>query len=104
MRFPNEAIPPAVAPVDATEISPKAAVGPVRRIGDGTRDASAQFGERHEGEGERPPFLEREREERRLMCRRIYHIPVMLDTRTGEDRRKETRRPDDVVTHMDREV
>lgn len=104
MRFPNETIPAAVPPVDATEVSPKAAVGAVRRIGAGSRGSSAQVGGGHVVGEERPSFLDRGEEDRRKMCRRIYHIPVMLDTRSGEDRRKEPRRPDDPLTHMDREV
>lgn len=104
MRFPNETIPAAVPAIDTIEVTPKTAVSPVRRIGDGSRGASAQPGGREEVDEGRREFYQREGEDRRKMCRRIYHIPVMLDTRSGEERRKETRRPDDPLTHMDQEV
>lgn len=113
MRFPNDPFPPPVAPVDPTEVSPNAAISAVRRIGDGARGSSAHVvggSPAHVGGGsvteepERHPYHDRDGVDRRKMCRRIYHIPVMLDTRSGDDRRKDTRRPDDVPTHMDREI
>lgn len=107
MRFPNETIPGPVAAVDTTEIGPKAAVDAVRRIGAGSRGISAQAGGGHRvdraGEEERPIYL-REDEDRRKICRRTQQIPVMLDTRSGLERRKEVRRPEDILEHMDREV
>jgi hypothetical protein len=106
MRFPNETFPNAVQPVDATDVTAKAAVGAVRRIGDGTRGSSAQAGGHHavEEAGARHEDLLRVGEDRRVLCRRIYHLPVLLDTRSGEDRRKETRRPDDVATHIAEDI
>ena len=38
--------------------------------------------------------------DRRLMCRRIYHKPVILDTRSGKDRRAQSRRDEDIATHI----
>lgn len=103
MRFPNDTLPPPVAPVDPTEVSPKASVHAVRRIGEGTRGSAAQVGGQRVTERGGRAYYRREEVERRLMCRRIYHLPVLLDTRT-EERRKDSRRPDDILNHMDREV
>ena len=105
MRFPSETIAGPVAAVDTTEIVPKAAVDPVRRIGVGSRGVSAQAG----GGGPRlveeaQPFYLREAEDRRKVCRRTQQIPVMLDTRSGLERRRDVRRPDDHLEHMDRKV
>lgn len=104
MRFPNDTVPTVVPLVDATEISPKTAVSPVRRVGDGTRGSSVQIGGHHAVDEAQREFYDREENDRRMMCRRIYHIPVMLDTRSGLERRKEARRPDDRLTHIAREV
>ncbi|MDD5366540.1 MAG: hypothetical protein PHR30_14480 [Gallionellaceae bacterium] len=83
----------------------KAAVSPIRRVGDGMRGTSTQVGGHVAVEEEqRREFYERGDNDRRMMCRRIYHIPVMLDTRSGLERRKEARRPDDRLTHIEREV
>jgi hypothetical protein len=43
---------------------------------------------------------ERIEQDRRKMCRRIYNVPVMLDTRSGTDRRGESRRDVDIATHI----
>lgn len=106
MRFPNDMLPPARPVVDATEVTPKAAVTPVRPIGTGMRGTSAHLGVRHEVEEEeaKPDAYSREGDDRRKMCRRIYHLPVLLDTRSGEERRKEVRRDDDIATHLSEEA
>lgn len=38
--------------------------------------------------------------DRRMLCRRIYHLPVMLDTRSGIDRRQHCRRDKEIATHI----
>lgn len=105
MRFTNDPLPTVAPVVDPTEVSAKAAVSPIRRVGDGTRGTSTQVGGHLAvEEEERREFYERAENDRRKMCRRIYHIPVMLDTRSGLDRRQEVRRPDDPLTHIAQEV
>lgn len=105
MRFPNETLPTAVPAVDPTEVSANAAVAPVRRVGNGTRGVSAQVGSQIPvGPEDGHAYYEREENERRKMCRRIYHLPVLLDTRSGEERRKETRRLGDKSTHIAEEA
>lgn len=105
MRFPNEPFAPAPPVADPTEVGAKAAVAPARRVGDGTRGVAVQMAGPIPGEaGARQAYYEREENDRRKMCRRIYHIPVLLDTRSGEDRRKDTRRRDDTLTHIGKAV
>jgi hypothetical protein len=50
------------------------------------------------------PGERREGEERRRLCRRITHVPALLDTRSGEDRRHQARRDDDPIIGVDKEV
>ena len=39
-------------------------------------------------------------QERRKVCRRLYNKPVMLDTRSGKDRREQSRRDEDITTNI----
>lgn len=51
------------------------------------------------------PHIEQERLiDRRLYCRRIAQLSILLDTRSGEDRRHQVRREDDPRTVIDEEV
>jgi hypothetical protein len=50
------------------------------------------------------PGERREGEDRRRLCRRITHVPALLDTRSGEDRRHRARREDDPIIGVDKEV
>ena len=45
-----------------------------------------------------------EGEERRRICRRLRQEKVLLDTRSGEDRRRQARRRDDTSPGVDNEV
>jgi hypothetical protein len=100
MRFPNESSPPAISPVDPLDITPGAAVGPVRRIGVGMQGV-------HPGELPHPPVSKESSpakpvysgENRRKLCRRIHNLPVLLDTRSGEERRQ-AEQTGDLVTHV----
>ena len=38
--------------------------------------------------------------DRRLMCRRIYSVSVILDTRSGKDRRQRNRREEEIAHHI----
>jgi hypothetical protein len=105
MRLPVDPIQPPNTVVDATEVTPYAAINPVRRVGQDVRVPEPLLHRQTEpAPVERQPDIERLSEDRRKMCRRIYHLPVMLDTRSGIERRKENRRDSDPVAHMDREV
>ncbi len=53
--------------------------------------------------------LERRRDrhaqgERRTYCRRVEHLPVLVELRSGLDRRHHTRRRGDVTDHVDEAV
>jgi len=43
-------------------------------------------------------------EDRRKACRRISHYPVLIELRSGIDRRHHTLRESDVVEHIDEEA
>lgn len=43
-------------------------------------------------------------EERRIACRRVAHRPVLLDLRSGPDRRHHKLRSSDPTEHIDEEV
>jgi hypothetical protein len=111
MHFPDSILPPLSPVTDPTEVTPKAPVSPVRRVVPGFPEALAEQGvptrQHHEAGAEtaaEPPHQEAAPytgEDRRKMCRRIYHIPVMLDTRSGEERRKHDRPGELPSTHTD---
>lgn len=105
MRLPVDPIQTPKTVIDATEVTPYAAIHSVRRVGQDERVPEPPLHKQTEpAQVERQPDVERLGEDRRKMCRRIYHIPVMLDTRSGIERRKDSRREGDPVAHMDREV
>lgn len=105
MRLPDDPIPTIRTVIDPTEVTPNAAINAVRRVGEDGRVPEPPLHKPPEQvEVERQPDVERLGEDRRKMCRRIYHFPVLLDTRSGIERRKESRRDGDPVAHMDREV
>ncbi len=105
MRLPVDPIQTPKTVVDATVISPYAAIHSVRRVGEDGHVPEPPLHKRAEAvEVERQPDVERLGEDRRKLCRRIYHITVWLDTRSGIERRKQSRRDGDPVAHMDREV
>jgi hypothetical protein len=112
MHFPDSKLPPVVPATDRAEITPKAPIRPARKVVPGFPEAMAESGEqpptKHEAaaepEEQRPEPPPYAGEDRRLMCRRIYHVPVLLDTRTGEERRKSGDSGEVPPTHMDRIV
>lgn len=42
--------------------------------------------------------------ERRTYCRRIKHLPILVELRSGMDRRRHKQRVDDLTEHVDVEV
>jgi hypothetical protein len=42
--------------------------------------------------------------ERRIYCRRIEHLPVLVDLRSGFDRRRHNQRGDDITEHIDEKI
>lgn len=42
--------------------------------------------------------------ERRSYCRRIEHLPILIELRSGIERRRHNRREGDIVEHIDVEI
>ncbi len=42
--------------------------------------------------------------ERRTYCRRIEHLPILIELRSGIDRRRHNQRKADIVEHIDVEI
>lgn len=112
MHFPDSMLPPVPPTTDRTEISPKAATSPTRKVVPGLENALSggqggapgQAGARPRPQAEAAQEHLYQGENRRLMCRRIYHIPVLLDTRSGEDRRRHGEAGDPTATHLDQAI
>lgn len=110
MRYADTHLPPLPPVTDPTEVTPKAPVSPARKVAPGFPEKLAEQGGQFDGHHaalespaepphqEAPPYTG---EERRKMCRRIYHIPVILDTRSGLERRKHDLPGDLPPTHTD---
>lgn len=111
MHFPDSKLPPLPPVTDRTEVTPKAPVSPVRKVVPGFPEALAEQGVPTRQHNETEPETATESphqeaapysgEDRRKLCRRIQHIPVMLDTRSGEERRKHDRPGELPPTHTD---
>ncbi len=114
MRFPDTSI-TAPSPVGgASQIAPTGPVPAVAAIS-GSPAPTVSPPETGGGIGGRPGLHvppegiageepERIGEDRRKMCRRIHHLPVILDTRSGLDRRGGARRDKDERTSIDTDV
>jgi|SRR3989338_5936029 len=42
--------------------------------------------------------------ERRIYCRRIEHLPILVELRSGMERRRHNQRADDITEHVDVKV
>lgn len=112
MRF-TDTTPTTIAPVtNRHEITPKSPLNPAHKVGPGFPETMEGLvgEEQHQAQGgagaphaEPPPpdVSAYQGEDRRKMCRRIHNIPVLLDTRSGEERRKHDRPGELPPTHMD---
>lgn len=104
MRFPIDPLPPVGITDDVYEIQEKAGVMPVRPVGE--RSLPPLIVRRRRAappqeQPQRPPTERRVGEDRRKMDRRVSNQPVLVDTRSGLDRRKGKRRDDDPTTRVD---
>jgi hypothetical protein len=54
--------------------------------------------------GQQKPYDVRVHGERRIYCRRIEHLPILVDLRSGFDRRRHNQRGDDMTEHVDEKV
>lgn len=86
-----------------TGLSATHAVKPVH-----PREQPAPIIERHAAHREAAQTAEQQRdvlaEERRKVCRRVSHQPVLIEFRSGVDRRRHNFRAGDVVEHIDEKV
>jgi hypothetical protein len=107
MRFVSSLPPATASPVSrqvrrvaaATAVKP---VFPPEQSGPGIEPVAAQQNVAHlvEQQHQRTePF-----EDRRKACRRVSHQPVLVDLRSGPDRRRHNLRADDLVDHIDETV
>lgn len=105
MRFPLDPLPPVGVTDDPYEIQEKAGVTAVRPVGERSLPPLIVRARREpqppQEQAQRPPAVERRAEDRRKMDRRISNQPVLVDTRSGLDRRKNKRREDDPTTRID---
>ncbi|BBI99477.1 hypothetical protein FGKAn22_11700 [Ferrigenium kumadai] len=76
------------------------AVKPVQARG----PASAAEQDRHHHDAARHERHDMPREERRKVARRVSHQPVLVELRSGVDRRRHNRREGDIVEHIDEEA
>lgn len=109
MRFPDTTIPPQpvgqpAQPVPTLPVPAAPPVGPRRAPLTGQPEAEPGAHERAGGDEAAEGGEVRYGEDRRKMCRRIYHLPVLLDTRSGLDRRGEARRDHDLLSHIDQDI
>ena len=107
MRFPVNYPPPITVGDEFQDVNQVDALKVVRPVDVRTRPAMFR---QYAGNQKQDTGLVRARMEqapkkgeapdRRKMCRRIYHKPVILDTRSGKDRRAQSRRDEDIATHI----
>lgn len=108
MRFPVSWPPIITAGEDLRDIPPVNALTVVHRVDERTRPSVFRRGlgrDRSVLQQKRPRSVETRSDkevapDRRMMCRRIYHLPVMLDTRSGTDRRQHSRRDEEIAIHI----
>lgn len=104
-----------VAPATSyTEVTPKSPIRATFKVAPGLHQLIPGHAQEHAGGAEAeafsgtteaieesPPYSG---EERRTYCRRIYHMEVLLDTRSGLERRKAAPDGDVPSQHIDREI
>lgn len=96
MHFPDSKLPPVVPATDRVEVTPKAPIAPTRKVTPGFQETLASSGGQprdYRGTEAVAKVTDHEAlpysgQDRRAMCRRIYHVAVLLDTRSGVERRR----------------
>ena len=108
MRFPTTIPPPIIVADDAPEIQTVDELAVASPVARHSRHSFVQERINKPHPDNRSPAMRRAvprpksiiEQDRRKMCRRIYNKSVMLDTRSGKDRRGESRRDLDVASHI----
>lgn len=108
MRFPVS-LPPVITVDESSRDIPQVnALTVVRRVAERSRPSVFRRGFGY-GRGASKQTINRDSEtrtdnevapDRRVMCRRIYQLKVMLDTRSGTDRRQQSRREKELIHHI----
>ncbi|MBI3222137.1 MAG: hypothetical protein HYZ46_03470 [Nitrosomonadales bacterium] len=108
MRY-TSGVAPAVTPVAGDELKRVAGIRPVKPVG--ARPNTPGVTEQPAHQHPVPPLPEAEQHEagrraylgteRRLIVRRIRHQPVLLELRSGMERRHHNLRDGDIVEHID---
>src|SRR5512143_3196787 len=111
MQFADSKLPPITPAADRHEISPRAPINAPHKVVSGFQDAmegvpreAPQHAQDQPGGGsaaapaEPAPYTG---EGRRVMCRSIHQVPVLLDTRSGVERRKNDQLGEAPPTHAD---
>lgn len=111
MRYVPSLPPPFTVVTDRWGITPTARVGPVKRVQERTVPPLV-FQPQHAPP--ETPFIPIEAtekwhaaltgEDRRICCRRIAHLPVLEEFRSGADRRRRNQREGDMTEHVDMKV
>jgi hypothetical protein len=110
MRYVPSLPPPTLTGIGTREVRGVMRTRPIRptRIRDHP-EVVVDLGEMHEPLPEAVPVPAVEHrtihpEERRVVCRRVSHQPVLLDLRSGIDRRRHNLRGTDLTEHIDEEA
>lgn len=113
MRYVPSLPPPTLTGLGTREVRGVMRARPIRptRVRSNP-EANVDIGPTHELRPEAPPVApipEVEHrvvhpEERRVACRRVAHQPVLLDLRSGLDRRHHKMRGSDLTEHIDEEA
>ena len=110
MKFVPSLPPPLTVAKENLELQALARVKPVRPVQARTqpplvvqRHVRSEAPRDHTGQQERrhdAPF----QGERRTYCRRIEHLPILVELRSGIDRRRQKQRGADLTEHVDEKV
>lgn len=106
MKYVSEPPQPASAPETGVEIQALAGIRPAKTVQERTLPPLVvQPHTQHEANpnaaGEEKTHHERIHGERRTYCRRIEHLPILLELRSGEERRRHNQRASDTTEHVD---
>jgi hypothetical protein len=100
MKYPSDIVIPASAPEAGTQVRSVAGIKRVLQVKARTPEQPQQ---RHEAQ-----ITQEKRHavqaERRTYCRRIEHLPVLVELRAGLVRRRRNQRASDPMEHVDLKV
>jgi len=110
MRYVPSLPPPFTVVTDRWGIAPTARVGPVKRVEERTIPPLVFQQRRHvqpellPEPGAANPHAQTFQEDRRSCCRRVTHLPILEEFRSGVDRRRRNQRRGDETEHVDVKV